>query len=301
MQDLDHRRVVSHVDEGVHVLELFPVPHDEVDVAGVHVVLPFDRGNLHDATSTFLNTWPSATIWVKCPESSDGIFCVCSVTRIPARLEGLVEHPDHLHALCIAEMEQHVLAHHEAEMAPDGHELLKVVVMRGDDLPDPLDDAVLAGAVSIPRPFDGFEISLEVLLRDPLDLLVGIDARLDDLQERRIVIGGVDVHIAECESPHALGQQDRERVGLVAHGAAGVPDAHVAPAHHGGDEVLHGKLQAVSIPKEKSERHGQFNPPCALRDFSSISALRMSLGTSRMRATLPSPRIVAPDTSSTLL
>lgn len=107
--------------------------------------------------------------------------------------------------------------------------------------------------------------NLEDALGQPRQLLIRVLGRLDDLGEvaRVLHVGGVDAKIIEGEVSHALGKQDGQRVRLLPHGRAGIPNAGVVSARNDGEAVFHGLLQHLLVAKK--EREGQSDSPSASR------------------------------------
>ena len=165
------------------------------------------------------------------------------------RLKGLVEHPQHLDPLRFVEVQEHVLAHDQAQ--PFAHRAKREqIAVRERDLGSQFrHDLDEAGPGSRP------EVLLKDLLRDALDLRFGKDARSHLGGEARIDVGGMDVNVAEDVVGHPLAQQDGQRVGFRPVGASGVPDVNKRAAAETGQSVLDRQFKRLRVAEEKGEGH----------------------------------------------
>ena len=82
---------------------------------------------------------------------------------------------------------------------------------------------------------------------------------------RVLHVSGIDAEIVEGEVAHALGKQNGQRVGLLPHGRAGIPDARVVSARDNGQAVLHRLLEYVLVAKKERECHSEpLLHPCGM-------------------------------------
>ena len=70
-------------------------------------------------------------------------------------------------------------------------------------------------------------------------------------------VGGIDAKIVEGEMSHALGKQNGQRVGLLPHGHAGIPDAGMVSARQAGEAVFHSPLQHLLVSKKERESQSE--------------------------------------------
>jgi hypothetical protein len=103
------------------------------------------------------------------------------------------------------------------------------------------------------------EVLLEDALGQPRQLLPGVYAGLDHLGKLAgaFHVGGIDAQVVEGEVSHAPGKYDGQRVRLLPHGRAGVPDARTAAASQAGEEMFDHPLQHLLVSKEEGECQGQ--------------------------------------------
>ena len=168
-----------------------------------------------------------------------------------------VEHAEHFDPLQRLEVEQHVLAQDQRISIPDFPQRQKIVPLKRDPAPDVVDHAIVPGLVS------RFEILLQDAIRQTRQLVFRVHGGLDHLGKLAgaLHIGGVDAEVVEGETVHFRGKHDRERVRLLPHCRAGVPDTGAAPARNAGEDVLHHSFQYLLVSEEESEGHLQNLPP----------------------------------------
>ena len=101
------------------------------------------------------------------------------------------------------------------------------------------------------------EILGEQLSRSSLQFFIGIDGCCDPVPKvvGTVVIRGVDAQVFETELIHLLGKDHGNGIGLLPHGAAGIPYPYPASTAGIADHVIGCVLQCRLIAHEKSKCH----------------------------------------------
>src|SRR5512145_731944 len=75
--------IAADVDEGVYVFNALPVAQHKIGVGAVDFIAGLNADDIHAAPSRLRKIWASPTSCSKWDDSSSGIFCVCSIARMP--------------------------------------------------------------------------------------------------------------------------------------------------------------------------------------------------------------------------
>ena len=143
-------------------------------------------------------------------------------------------------------MQQHILAHDEAESLSDGFQCQQIVLLIGDCTPQFVTDlARLWAAVRL-------EIPLAVLGRNASQALGLKDAPRNDLSKlvALVDVGGIDTDVPEHKVAHVLAQYDGQRVRLRPHRASGIPHIDVATTLEFRHRMFGDLVEGLPIPED---------------------------------------------------
>ena len=156
-----------------------------------------------------------------------------------------MKHVEHLCPLVLIEMQEHVLADDQAQPVDNRRERQQIVRNGAYGISDVCNDSIFTLSPC------GFEISLDVRARHPLQLIIRVDGILEYSKNTLIVVAGNDFDIAKHHRTQILSQKHGERKGLLPHCTTGIPDANAASSRNLRQEMADRQFEAFQISKEE--------------------------------------------------